>query len=103
MSQKSKCTETKIIPINIILDDETDNLVKSKILKVNTPGTMGGSGGRDRPLAVKDKIKHKKIFVFCMYLLVIPKYWGKQIFIHGRFPEVGQKQKTEKKKKREKE
>ena len=31
----------------------------------------------------------------------MPKYWGKQIFAHGRFPEVGQKQKTEKKKKRE--
>ena len=23
------------------------------------------------------------------------KYWGKQIFAHGRFPEGGQKQKTE--------
>ena len=36
----------------------------------------------------------------------MPKYWGKQIFTHGRFPEVGQKQKTEgkkRKKKREKE
>ena len=32
----------------------------------------------------------------------MPKYWGKQIFAHGRFPEVGQKQKTERKKKREK-
>ena len=31
----------------------------------------------------------------------MPKYWGKQIFTHGRFPEVGQKQKTEKKKERE--
>ena len=31
------------------------------------------------------------------------KYWGKQIFAHGIFPEVGQKQKTERKrKKREK-
>ena len=30
------------------------------------------------------------------------KYWGKQIFTNGRFPEAGQKQKTEKKK-REKE
>ena len=29
----------------------------------------------------------------------MPKYWGKQIFAHGRFPEVGQKQKTEKEKK----
>ena len=27
----------------------------------------------------------------------MPKYWGKQIFTHGRFPEVGQKQKTERK------
>ena len=25
----------------------------------------------------------------------MPKYWGKQIFAYGRFPEVGQKQKTE--------
>ena len=33
----------------------------------------------------------------------MPKYWVKQIFAHGRFPEVGQKQKTEKKRKREKE
>ena len=29
----------------------------------------------------------------------MPKYWGKQIFTHGRFPKVGQKQKSEKKKK----
>ena len=27
----------------------------------------------------------------------MPKYWGKQIFAYGRFPEVGQKQKTEEK------
>ena len=26
------------------------------------------------------------------------KYWGKQIFTHGSFPEVGQKQKTEERK-----
>ena len=31
----------------------------------------------------------------------MPKYWGKQIFSPGRFPEVGQKQKTEKKKREE--
>ena len=31
----------------------------------------------------------------------MPKYWGKQIFSHGRFPEVGQKQKTERKRKKE--
>ena len=29
------------------------------------------------------------------------KCWGKQIFAHGRFPEVGQKQNTERKRKRE--
>ena len=29
----------------------------------------------------------------------MPKYWGKQIFAYGRFPEVGQKQKTEREKK----
>ena len=28
----------------------------------------------------------------------MPKYWGKQIFTHGSFPQVGQKQKTERKK-----
>ena len=38
-----------------------------------------------------------------MYLLVMQKYWGKQIFAHGRFPEVGQKQETKEKKKRKKE
>ena len=32
----------------------------------------------------------------------MPKYWGKQIFAHRRFPEVGQKQKTEKKRKERK-
>ena len=36
-----------------------------------------------------------------IYLLVMPKYWGKQIFTHGSFPEVGQKQKTERKRKKE--
>ena len=31
----------------------------------------------------------------------MPKYWVKNYFAHGRFPEVGQKQKTEEKKKKE--
>ena len=31
----------------------------------------------------------------------MPKYWGKQIFTHGRFTKVGQKQKTERKKEEE--
>ena len=30
----------------------------------------------------------------------MPKYWGKQIFAHGRFQEVGQKQKKEREKRR---
>ena len=33
----------------------------------------------------------------------MPKYWVKNYFTHGRFPEVGQKQKTVKKKERKKE
>ena len=32
----------------------------------------------------------------------MPKYWGKQIFAHGSFAEVGQKQKTETRREREK-
>ena len=32
----------------------------------------------------------------------MPKYWGKNYFAHGTFPEVGQKHKTEKEKKEEK-
>ena len=47
-----------------------------QIISYNTPGTVGGPGGHDQTLAVKSK----KI-------------------THGRFPEVGQKQKTERKKK----
>ena len=31
----------------------------------------------------------------------MPKYWVKNYFAHGRFPEVGQKQKMEKKKEEE--
>ena len=31
----------------------------------------------------------------------MPKYWVKNYFAHGRFPEVGQKQKTEGKKEEE--
>ena len=33
----------------------------------------------------------------------MPKYWVRNYFAHGSFPEVGQKQKTEKKKKKKKE
>ena len=30
----------------------------------------------------------------------MPKYWKKQIFAHGRLPEVGQKQKKEEREKK---
>ena len=33
----------------------------------------------------------------------MPKYWVKNYFAHGRFPEVGQKQKTEEKKEKKEE
>ena len=33
----------------------------------------------------------------------MPKYWVKNYFAHGRFPKVGQKQKTEGKKERKRE
>ena len=73
----------------------------------NTPGTRGWSRLRDRTLAVtknrakitffsgEKKLPKKNIF-FCIYLLVMPKYWVKSYLAHGSFPEVGQKQKTEK-------
>ena len=32
----------------------------------------------------------------------MPKYWVKNYFIHGRFPKVGQKQKTERKRRKKK-
>ena len=78
------------------------------VITINTPGTAGGPGGRDRTLAVKSFKKSlnknylKKIFFFGMYLLVMPKYWGDNYFAHGRFPEVGQKQKTERERERKK-
>ena len=72
--------------------------------KKNTPGTAGGPGGRDRTLAVKRRINSRKsayfrkkikitiffFFLFCMYLRVMPKYWGKQIFTR-EFPRSGSK------------
>ena len=52
-----------------------------------------------KSVVVKAFFRKKNTYFFCMNLLVMPKYWGKQMFTHGRFPEVGQKQKTEKKEK----
>ena len=90
----------------------------AKILgETNTPGTRGGPGGRDRTLAVKSRKTSEKItffslkklnlppknIFFCIYLLVMPKYWGGNYFAHGVFPEVGQKQKMKKKKEKKKE
>ena len=79
------------------------------ILMLNTPGTRGGPGGCDQTLAVKSRKNARKSTFFrkkknykkkCIYLLVMPKYWVKNYFAHGSFPEVGQKQKMEKQKKR---
>ena len=49
----------------------------------------------------KNKNYQKNVF-FCIYLLVMPEYWGKQIFSLGSFPEVDQKQNTERKEKKRK-
>ena len=54
----------------------------------NTPGTAGGPGGRDQTLTLKSKRNARKS-VFFVKKLKLPKY--------GSFPEVGQKQKTERK------
>ena len=77
---------------------------------MNTPGTAGGPGGRDRTLTVKSRKTSEKSpfflkkikftpqkYFFCIYLLVMPN------LAHGRFPEVGQKQKTEEKEEEEEE
>ena len=53
-------------------------------------------------LAVKRRKNALKININ-IYLLVMPKYWGKQIFSIGRFPDVGQKQKTEKEREKKRE
>ena len=92
------------------------NIYKGEDYSRNTPGTAGNPGGRDQTLAVKSRnffenqlffIKKNKNYLtnifFCIYLLVMPKYWGEQIFTHGIFPEVVQKQKTEKKERKKEE
>ena len=71
---------------------------------LDNPGTSGGPGGRDREKKKKGpKIsfffvtKYKLLpFLFCIYLLVLPKYWVKKYFAHGRFPEVGSRKTAEK-------
>ena len=64
-------------------------------MEENTPGTRGGPGGRDR--IMEEKLAKSFFLViffysYCIYLLVMPKYWGKQILSLGSFPKVGQKQ-----------
>ena len=46
-------------------------------------------------------IQWSLIEILCIYLLVMAKYCVKNYFAHGRFPEVGQKQKTEKERKKD--
>ena len=61
-----------------------------------------GKGVSPNILAEQEDVCQKMgNFYFFIYLLVMPKYWGKQIFTHGSFPEVGQKQKTKKERERE--
>ena len=60
----------------------------------NTPGSRGWSRHRDRTLAVPKKRNYLKLRKRKIFLLFMPKYWGKQIFRHGSFPKVGQKQKA---------
>ena len=64
------------------------------------------AGREKKKNSQKSAFFRKKIkitdFFFCIYLLVMPKYCVKNYFAHGSFPEVGQKQKTEKKKKKKK-
>ena len=61
----------------------------------NTLGTAGGPGGRDRTMAVKSKKKTTYIF-FAYIFQLCQNIWG-----NGRFLEVGQKQKTEKDREKE--
>ena len=77
-----------------------NSLADSELPDNNTPGTVDGPGGRDQTMAVKRRKnaenhffsrKKKYLKKNCIYLLVMPKYWGKQIFTHGRFPEVDEK------------
>ena len=57
------------------------------------------AGRKKSPFFIKKiRFTPQKYFFFCIYLLVMPKYWVKNYFAHGSFPEVGQKQKTEEKK-----
>ena len=62
-------------------------------------------------MEIRDKQEVSKFFVIIFWFVNFSatirspstKYWGKNYFAHRSFPEVGQKQKTEKKEEREKE
>ena len=58
-----------------------------------TPKAKKESSRRSLPNAGRKKLS-------CIYLPVMPKYWGGNYFAHGSFPEGGQKQKTEREKKK---
>ena len=73
---------------------------RNMYININTPGTAGGPGGRDQTLAVKNRRITKKISFSSRKKIKITK---KNIFFtHGSFSEVGQKQKTEIKRKKKK-
>ena len=61
-------------------------------------GVGPGSATERWPCRKKNENNQKKIFLK-IFLLVMPKYWGKQIFTHGSFPKVGEKKKADEEKK----
>ena len=61
------------------------------------------NGGDNNGQGTHGALKHAwRTHAVCANLLVMPKHWGENYFAHGRFLEVGQKQKTERKKRGEK-
>ena len=75
---------------------ELNENISYKLHKFNTPGTRGGPGGRDPTLAAKRRKNAGKSVFFHKKKLKKKKI----AYIYWSFPEVGQKQKTEKKKER---
>ena len=86
------------------------------IMFVNTPGTAGGPGGRDRTLALKSRktlkksaFSHKKIKItqtkYCFLLHISSSYakiLGEKLFRTWEIPQSGSKAKNGEKKKKKK-
>ena len=86
--------------LNIFLDLVLGSVEYSNNYNVNTPGTAGGPGGRDRTLAVKSRKIARKLPFFSGEKKITPK---KYFFLHisssyakilgetNFHPEVGEK------------